>query len=189
MGGNQSQGIIYSVPVTEKKDGETAIRRNPLSEKELFLYPDVNTRSLKDVVLRSVKNYGGKRFLGSQNNGEYVYKSYSDVEKLARWVGSGIESKNLAPQINEYKNFKLKMTGIFAKNREEWMILDISNALYGRTMVPLYDTLGLETISYVIEHANLYNCFCSKEGMDQIFKAGKTHNLKYLIALDPVTDD
>jgi long-chain acyl-CoA synthetase len=81
------------------------------------------------------------------------------------------------------------MTGIFAKNREEWMILDISNALYGRTMVPLYDTLGLETISYVIEHANLHNCVCSKEGMDQIFKAGKIHNLKYLIALDPVSEE
>lgn len=68
--------------------------------------------------------------------------------------------------VKEYKAYELKMTGIFAKNREEWMILDISNALYGRTMVPLYDTLGLETISYVIEHANLTNCFCSKEGMD-----------------------
>lgn len=80
------------------------------------------------------------------------------------------------------------MTGIFAKNREEWMILDISNALYGRTMIPLYDSLGLTTISYVIGHANLRNVFCSSEGMDQIFKSKDLFNLKYLVALDPVTD-
>ncbi len=34
------------------------------------------------------------------------------------------------------------MIGIFAKNRKEWGMLDITTALYGFTMVPLYDTLG-----------------------------------------------
>jgi len=36
------------------------------------------------------------------------------------------------------------MVGIFAKNRKEWMILDISNMLYGCTMIPFYDTLGIK---------------------------------------------
>lgn len=34
------------------------------------------------------------------------------------------------------------MIGVFAKNRREWIILDIANMLYGYTMVPFYDTLG-----------------------------------------------
>lgn len=74
-----------------------------MSEKELFLYPDVECRNLKDVYLRAVKSYGKKNFLGTLNNGEYVYKTFSDVENLARWVGSGIENRNLAPEIQEYK--------------------------------------------------------------------------------------
>jgi hypothetical protein len=55
MGGSQSQNIIYSVEVSEKKNGETAIRRNPLADKELILYPDVECRNLKDVFLRVIK--------------------------------------------------------------------------------------------------------------------------------------
>lgn len=51
------------------------------------------------------------------------------------------------------------MVGIFAKNRKEWMILDISNMLYGFTMIPFYDTLGIlfninlgaESIPFVLE--------------------------------------
>jgi hypothetical protein len=52
---------------------------------------------------KAVKSYGKKNFLGTLNNGEYVYKTFSDVENLARWVGSGIENRNLAPEIQEYK--------------------------------------------------------------------------------------
>lgn len=44
------------------------------------------------------------------------------------------------------------MIGIFSKNREEWLLLDIANTLYGNTMIPLYDTLGLESIPYILEH-------------------------------------
>ena len=33
--------------------------------------------------------------------------------------------------------------------------LDISNMLYGHVMVPLYDTLGPDTVEYVIKHSCL----------------------------------
>lgn len=38
------------------------------------------------------------------------------------------------------------MIGIYAQNREEWALLDLANILYGNTMVPLYDSLGPDTI-------------------------------------------
>lgn len=37
----------------------------------------------------------------------------------------------------------MKMIGVFSKNREEWMLLEYANFLYGNTMIPLYDTLGI----------------------------------------------
>jgi len=62
------------------------------------------------------------------------------------------------------------MIGIFAKNREEWMYLDISNALYNAISVPLYDTLGPESISYVINHSRIYNCFCDRNSLKTLLK-------------------
>ena len=57
---------------------------------------------------------------------------------------------NFVPKVQEYKQFKLKLVGVFSKNREEWLLLEYANVLQGNTMVPLYDTLGLESIPYIL---------------------------------------
>ena len=57
---------------------------------------------------------------------------------------------NFVPKVQEYKQFKLKLIGVFSKNREEWLLLEYANVLQGNTMVPLYDTLGLESIPYIL---------------------------------------
>lgn len=41
------------------------------------------------------------------------------------------------------------LIGVYSKNRVEWNTLDMGCALYGYTLIPLYDTLGSETISYI----------------------------------------
>ncbi len=81
-------------------------------------------------------------------------------------MGSAIITLGLAPRRSEYQNYSLKPVGVFSKNREEWVLLDIACVLYGLTLVPLYDTLGLETIAYVIGHANLATVFCSMASLD-----------------------
>jgi len=96
--------------------------------------------------------------LGSQVTNEqgvksYVYKSYSVVFKIARQLGAGIINLNLIPDIVKYEKHDLKMIGIFTKNREEWFTLDYANMLYGNTMIPLYDTLGIETIPFILNQS------------------------------------
>lgn len=52
--------------------------------------------------------------------------------------------------------------GIYAKNRTEWLEIDIGCAyLYGMTIVPLYDTLGPESISYCLKNSGMSVIFCS----------------------------
>lgn len=62
------------------------------------------------------------------------------------------------------------MVGIHAKNRfifyfklfrEEWILLDITSMLYGMTVIPLYDTLGPESISHCLNNSGCYNMFAS----------------------------
>jgi long-chain acyl-CoA synthetase len=67
-------------------------------------------------------------------------------------LGSGIVNLNLIPTPEIYEGQELRMIGIFSRNREEWLLLDIANTLYGNTMIPLYDTLGLDSIPYIFEH-------------------------------------
>jgi long-chain acyl-CoA synthetase len=76
------------------------------------------------------------------------------------------------------------MIGIFAKNREEWAVTDIANALYGYTMVPLYDTLGPDSISYVLFNSQIESCYCGAAGVTTISKTKDLHKLKNLIVFD-----
>jgi long-chain acyl-CoA synthetase len=72
----------------------------------------------------------------------------------------------LAPKIKEYKDYELMMVGIHCKNRYEWVLLDLASCLYGMTLIPLYDTLGVESISYCLNNSGCTNMFASSESMD-----------------------
>lgn len=50
---------------------------------------------------------------------------------------------NLIPEEIKYEGMNLKLIGVFSKNREEWLLLEFANFLYGNTMIPLFDTLGI----------------------------------------------
>lgn len=90
--------------------------------------------------------------------------------QIAREVGSGIANLNMAPEVNEYNDLKMQMVGIFAKNRSEWLILDVANFMYGYTMVPLYETLGPENISFCLNHSGLYNVFAQESSVNTLLK-------------------
>lgn len=61
---------------------------------------------------------------------------------LLSQLGSGMLNLELVPEIKEFQDLSLRLVGVFSKNREEWLLLDYANVLYGMTMIPIYDTLG-----------------------------------------------
>lgn len=82
------------------------------------------------------------------------------------------------------------MVGIYAKNREEWLMADIGcSYLYGMTIVPLYDTLGPENISYCLKNSMMSVLFCGSASVDTILKTEELHNLKNLVAFDDITKE
>lgn len=64
------------------------------------------------------------------------------------------------------------------------MVLDIANALYRGTMIPLYDTLGPETISFVIGHSNIEVLFAEKSSIKNLWTSGDLHNLKTIVSFE-----
>lgn len=46
---------------------------------------------------------------------------------------------------------EFRFVALYSKNREEWTITDFGCMLGGITTVTLYDTLGKESIEYIIE--------------------------------------
>jgi long-chain acyl-CoA synthetase len=51
----------------------------------------------------------------------------------------------------EYKEFDLKIIGVMTKNREEWIVLEIANVLYGNTMAPMYENTDKDVLLHVLK--------------------------------------
>lgn len=73
----------------------------------------------------------------------YKWLKYSQVGQIAEELGSGFIDFGLEPA-------KETFIGIYAKNRVEWVLTEMACNTYSYVSVPLYDTLGLEAINFIL---------------------------------------
>lgn len=79
--------------------------------------------------------------------------------------------------------------GIYAKNRVEWLITDMACSLFGLTSVPLYDTLGLENLSYCLKQTEMTTLFLSEATLNILLTLKDHGNLKNVILYDRVNQE
>jgi long-chain acyl-CoA synthetase len=114
----------YAKPMdAPAKKGESRIYRHPFSIKGLITTPSKDIKTLQDVMVKSRAEYANLQSVGvrpKKEDGElggYVFKTYEQTYQKARCFGSGLINLKLTPEVNEYKDFKLKMLGIYAVNQ------------------------------------------------------------------------
>ena len=112
-------------------------------------------------MLKCLKQFKNNYFLGriildGKENRTLTKWTYGEAYKLAENVGNYILNHKLS-----WKEGGMELVGIFAKNRYEWMLTDMACCLFGLTLVPLYLTLGMDNLSYCLEHSAITTCFCS----------------------------
>ena len=75
---------------------------------------------------------------------------------------------------------------IYSKNRPEWVICEQGCFTQSIVTVPMYDTLGPESVAYVVKQCNLKTVLCSKETFSAALECQKTcPSLECLIVMDP----
>ena len=60
--------------------------------------------------------------------------------------------------------------GIYSINCVEWALVDAGVHAYGGTSVPLYDTLGPDTVQYIANHAELAAIACSIDVLGKVLE-------------------
>ncbi len=80
----------------------------------------------------------------------------------------------------------MKMIGIYAKNRYEWLLADIACLMFGLVSVPLYDTLGIDNLSYCLKMTEITTMFVSADTAKTLLKLKDHGNLRNLIVFDPL---
>lgn len=87
---------------------------------------------------------------------------------------------------------RLRFLGIYAKNREEWIVTDWACIKAGITSVPLYDTLGKESIDFILDQCHIQTVVCSADKVKVLIdlkKAGKIPKLHTVIFFDPLPQE
>lgn len=191
--GATSSKMQYSTPVTEPKEGETAIFRRAGFEEGLITKPSSGAETMQEIYLTCMEESPDQEFLGTRIksdgklNQNYSWETYGEVKEIASHIGSGIINLGLTEEKAQYQDFKIKFISIYSKNTREWYLVDIANVLYGLTTMPLYDTLGEEATDHMFNETELSTVFltCNHvKGISQRIKGGNVQFLKNLVIMD-----
>ena len=88
------------------------------------------------------------------NFSRYEWKTYNEIEQQCKPLGQLVRSR---------VGDKQKCVGIYAANSVEWVISQLSCIVQNLVTVPLYDTLGTESIKYSINEVEMSLMFCDNE--------------------------
>ncbi|XP_038661592.1 long-chain-fatty-acid--CoA ligase 1a isoform X1 [Scyliorhinus canicula] len=167
----------------EVEGGERARRSVLLKSDEPMVFYYLDVKTLYDVLKRGLWVSDNGPCLGFRNPDQpYQWLSYREVITRAEFVGSGLFTRGYKPGNDQF-------IGIFAQNRPEWVIIEQACYTYSMVVVPLYDTLGDEAISYILNKADIAVVFCDTavkaEAVLLGVEKGQTPDIKTIIIMDP----
>lgn len=118
----------------------------------------------------------------------YVWQTYGQIHKRVNDFGSGL--MHLNQTILGHSQLNRWSLGIWATNRPEWSISEISCNYNNLISVPLYDTLGPDAVEYVINHAEIQIVVCSANHIATLLQnSTKLPGLKAIVSMDSLRDD
>uniref|UniRef100_A0A8C8SH12 Long-chain-fatty-acid--CoA ligase n=1 Tax=Pelusios castaneus TaxID=367368 RepID=A0A8C8SH12_9SAUR len=166
----------------EVEGGEHARRSSLLNSDELLTYYYDDVRTAYEIFQRGLEVSNNGPCLGVRKpNQPYEWISYKEVSERAEFVGSALLHRGYKPASQQY-------IGIFAQNRPEWVIVEQGCYAYSLVVVPLYDTLGVDAITYIVNKADIALIFCDKSDkakllLDNVEK-GETTVLNAIVVME-----
>ncbi|XP_026803480.3 long-chain-fatty-acid--CoA ligase 1a isoform X2 [Pangasianodon hypophthalmus] len=163
-------------------EGEEYVRRSILLDSDRLMthfYDDA--RTMYEVFLRGIRVSNNGPCLGSRKPKQpYEWLSYKEVADRAEMIGSALLHRGHSKAGDKY-------IGIFSQNRPEWTISELACYTYSLVAVPLYDTLGTEAISYIIDQAEISTVICDVvEKVCTVLEcvSGREHSVKTIVLME-----
>ncbi|KAF5315901.1 hypothetical protein D9611_005031 [Ephemerocybe angulata] len=151
--------------------------------------------TLDQVWFEGLKNGGNADFLGWRKVISksplkfapiYSWISYAEADKRRQYIGSALHTLF---QQGKVGGGELETVGIWAQNRPEWQLVDLACQSYNKVSVSLYDTLGKDSVEYIINHSNLSVVLTSADHVSTLLKlAPKIPSLKLIVSFDELPD-
>ncbi|XP_028395411.1 long-chain-fatty-acid--CoA ligase 5-like [Dendronephthya gigantea] len=126
---------------------------------------------------------GDEPCLGTQSNGSYSWITYNEVLEKAADLGSGLLELGYKPSPETF-------VGIYATNKAEWILTDVACQTYSMVSVPLYDSLGADACTFIVNHADISVIVCDGKNVEKLLtKADQCPQLKHIITIGEFKED
>lgn len=97
-------------------------------------------------------NAGSRNFLGAKVNGVYRFETYQQIRKKVEFFSAALIQLGLQPK---------DRVGQISNNRPEWVVTDLGTMHAAGVHVPLYPTLSVEGIEYILQDCGAKVAVCA----------------------------
>ncbi|XP_076862076.1 long-chain-fatty-acid--CoA ligase 1b [Brachyhypopomus gauderio] len=165
--------------------GGELVRKSVLVESLLsFYYEDATT--VYEAFIRGMRVSSDGPCLGSRKPKQpYEWLSYSEVLERAENLGSALLHRGHSSTSDKY-------IGIFSQNRPEWTISELACYTYSLVAVPLYDTLGTDAISFIIDRTCISTVVCDVAAKAHLLLdciSDRQHSLRLVLLMEAVDSE
>jgi long-chain acyl-CoA synthetase len=179
----------YSVPISEPGTNCSAVYRHVRAQKAIRTHAfDSDLKTIYEGFQKTVKRCGNRPFLGTRSvsmsgvAGDYVWKTFAEVDEISRKVARGIVPHCPRKTLH---GWTFAAIGVWSRNREELYITDIACERQDITVVPLYETLGEEAVFVALDQTQLEVLCISKDIEAKLIPMlAKMETLKVIIHFD-----
>ena len=176
--GSAPSATTVSVLAEGETPGPFAIRRHPACQKQVE-QPPADMPTMQQFTLKFFEKYANDPYVGQREcldptgkgkyGPEFHFITYKEGEIKARQFGSGL--------------FKLgydvgKTLGVYAGNSAEWYHAIDASSLYGFAIVSLYDSLGQDSLQYLLGHSQMEAVLVQAKNMDKLMKIVEVEKYK-----------
>ena len=182
----------YNTENADRAKNESHIYRDPLYPEGLRKFKYSNLQEMFHHVFKNnapTSPFIFQRKYNAQNEplNEKMSYSYGQVRTESEHFGRGLLELNLVPWKQEYKDYKMRFLGIYAKNSYRYFLQDFGCVMHNVVSVPIYDTLGEEATLFAFENTRMESlCLTAShlEGMIKFKEKGDLPYLKNMIVID-----
>lgn len=121
----------------------------------------------------------------------YIYTSYSECVARINSFAAGLETLGLVKPTSD----NLIVLCLYMKNCMEWVLAEQGIFALGGATVPLYDTLGPDTVRFVLHQTEAQSVVCTRSEVESLCRAKDQKgdkvpvNFKTIIVIDGVTPE
>ncbi|XP_026190205.1 long chain acyl-CoA synthetase 6, peroxisomal [Cyclospora cayetanensis] len=146
--------------------------------------------------------YLGERFPIRNEKGEQIelsnfkYFTFADTLRVVEALGRALDQE-VGVSLSEYEAegdspppSPMRILGIWSRSRMDWRLVDFAASYRGIVTVPLYDTLGEESLNHIITKTKMEVMAVEGSKLPSVLRLKESgYPLKAIISFDPPTEE